>query len=283
MILPTPPKPAPPLSIPKHFWYGPLFAFRDYGMGNCRADVGAMMKKSKLAKLLGSNAVASCTVLFVLAASLPVNAATESAETIRATVRHFVRNHLPANTRNAQIHIDGPAPGLRFPACGHLQLGFFGYSNPYGSQTIAVSCSSPSPWKLYLPVQLAINQNVVVAARPLSADRVISAADLAVVQRDTNGLGGPALTNPQQAIGQVLRFGTLAGQPITTSMLNAPEVVRAGEQVTLYAEGDGIRIATIANAIENGRPGQAILVRNVQSGRVIRGTVTARGTVVVPF
>ena len=262
---------------------GTLFAYRNYDMGNCRADVGTMMKRTNLAKLSGNHAVASCTALLLLVCSLPVSAATESAEAIRATVTRFVRNHLPANISNAQIHVDGPAPGLRFPACDHLQLGFFGYSNPYGNQTVTVSCSSPSPWKLYLPVRLAIKQNVVVAARPLSADRVLSAADLSVVQRDTNGLGGNALSDPQQAIGQVLRFGTLAGQPITTSMLNAPEVVRAGEQVTLYAEGDGIRIATIANAIENGRPGQAILVRNMQSGRVIRGTVTARGAVVVPF
>lgn len=207
----------------------------------------------------------------------------ETPETIRAAVVRFVRNHLPANASTAEIHISGPAPSLHFPTCAHLQLNFFGYGNPYGSQTVAVRCSSPSPWVLYVPVQLSMDQVVVVAAHPLSAGMVLSAADLSVVKRDTTGIGGSTLSNPQQAIGQVLRFGTLAGQPVTTSMLNAPEIVHAGEQVTLYAEGDGIRIATIANAIESGRPGQAILVRNMQSGRVIRGTVTANGTVMVPF
>ena len=241
------------------------------------------MKEIRLAKYGKHHAMLSCIGLLLLACSLPVSAAAENAAVIHAAVMHFVRAHLPANVSHARIHVDGPAPGLRFPGCDHLQLGFFGYGNPYGNQTVMVHCPGPSPWKLYLPVRLTINQSVVVAARSLSAGRVLDAADLSVVQRDTNGLSGGALGSPQQAIGRVLRFGTLAGQPITTSMLDAPEVVHAGEQVTVYAEGDGIRIATIANALENGRPGQAILVRNLQSGRVIRGTVTARGAVVVPF
>lgn len=239
-------------------------------------------------KLGFTNSIKSMVASLLLAAisamvSPCAQAAVENPATIREVVRNFVRAHLPDQSADVHIQLDGPAPGIHFPACSKLKVTYFGYSNPYGNQTVQVLCQSPSPWQLYLPVQIQMDQSVVIASRPLSAGSILQAGDLAVVRRDTSGLGGNTLNSPQEAIGKILRFGTLAGQPITTSMLNAPDVVHAGEQVTLYAEGNGIRIATIADAIESGRPGQSIMVRNLQSGRVIRGTVTAQGHVVVDF
>ena len=207
----------------------------------------------------------------------------ENPETIRSAALNFIRAHLPARSSGMHIHLDGPAPGVHFPACAKLEVSYFGYSNPYGNQTVQVLCQAPATWQLYLPVQIQVDQAVVIAARPLTAGSIIEAGDLAVVRRNTSGLSSSTIRSPQAAIGKILRFGTLAGQPITTSMLNVPDVVHAGEQVTLYAQGDGIRIATIADAIENGRPGQSIMVRNLQSGRVVRGTVTPQGHVVVNF
>ncbi len=239
-------------------------------------------------KLSFTNSIKSMVASLLLAAISAVvspgaQATVENPATIREVVRNFVRAHLPDQSAAIHIQLDGPAPGIHFPACSKLKVAYFGYSNPYGNQTVQVRCQAPSPWQLYLPVQIQMDQRVVIASRPLSAGSILQAGDLAVVRRDTSGLGGNTLNSPQEAIGKILRFGTLAGQPITTSMLNAPDVVHAGEQVTLYAEGNGIRIATIADAIENGRPGQSIMVRNLQSGRIIRGTVTAQGRVVVDF
>ncbi len=224
-------------------------------------------------------------LLSVIFFSMPCQAqgAFENPETIRNVVRTFVRDHLPQQSAGAQILLNGPAQGIHFPVCSKLETHYFGYSNPYGNQTVLVRCTKPVMWQLYLPVQIQMSQSMVIAARPLTAGTILNAGDLTVVRQNANELGGIALDSPQLAIGKVLRFGTLAGQPITSTMLNAPNVVHAGEQVTLFAEGDGIRIATIGDAIENGRPGQSIMVRNLQSGRVIRGTVTAEGHVVVPF
>ncbi|MHB8248614.1 MAG: flagellar basal body P-ring formation chaperone FlgA [Acidithiobacillus sp.] len=207
----------------------------------------------------------------------------ENPEQIRGAVAAFVKAHLPGNAAQAHIVVQGLAEGLHFPACRQMRMGFFGYSNPYGSQTVAVTCTAPSVWTVYIPVQLVMNQAVVVAARPLAAGTVLAADDLSIIQRNASNLASSAVVNPQIAVGQVLRFGVAAGQPILASMLDAPEVVHAGQEITLIAEGDGVRISTIAKAMENGRPGQTILVRNNSSGKVIRGTVDQAGAVLVPF
>ncbi|MHB0888792.1 MAG: flagellar basal body P-ring formation chaperone FlgA [Acidithiobacillus sp.] len=202
---------------------------------------------------------------------------------IRGAVAAFVKAHLPGNAAQAHIVVQGLAEGLHFPACKQMHMGFFGYSNPYGNQTVAVTCTAPSAWTVYIPVQLVMNQAVVVAARPLAAGTVLAADDLSIIQRNASNLAASAVVNPQMAVGQVLRFGVGAGQPILASMLDAPEIVHAGQEITLVAEGDGVRISTIAKAMENGRPGQTILVRNNSSGKVIRGTVDQAGAVLVPF
>lgn len=248
-----------------------------------RSPPGAGRKLSPCGRPGVAASLAAGLGILLTAALAQADSPWENPEQIRGAVAAFVKAHLPANAVQAQIVVQGPAAGLRFPACGRMRMGFFGYGNPYGSQTVAVSCTAPSPWTIYIPVQLVMNQAVVVAARPLGAGTVLAADDLSIIQRNASNLAGSAVVNPQLAVGQVLRFGVAAGQPILASMLDAPEVVHAGQEITLIAEGDGVRISTIAKAMENGRPGQTILVRNNSSGKVIRGTVDRAGAVLVPF
>ncbi|XTI73403.1 flagellar basal body P-ring formation chaperone FlgA [Acidithiobacillus sp. AC3] len=207
----------------------------------------------------------------------------EGMAAINSAVTQFVRQHLPASTRNSEIAVDVPAASVNFPTCTRLQLGYFGYANPFGNQTVAVHCQNPQVWTLYVPVQIRQGSKILIAAHSLSADSVLRASDLDEGVANSEELSGEPLHDPAQAIGQRLRYGVMAGQPILRSMLQQPDLVHAGQLVTLVAQGDGVRIATTAEAIENGKEGQSILVRNVQSGRVLHAIVTSNGSVRVSF
>ena len=205
----------------------------------------------------------------------------ESGDSIRQVVEQFVRSRLPEASRDARITVQGPAAGLHFPRCARLQAQNFGAANPFGAQTVEVSCAAPQAWSLYLPVQVAMPQGAVVAARALSAGHVLVEADLAVVQRDLASLPSGALTAPASAIGQVLQYSVAAGQSITQSMLAGPQLVHDGQSVALVAQGQGVRLVALGKAMENGRQGETILARNVQSGRVVSGVVDASGQILV--
>ncbi|OZB48313.1 MAG: flagella basal body P-ring formation protein FlgA, partial [Thiomonas sp. 14-66-4] len=71
------------------------------------------------------------------------------------------------------------------------------------------------------------------------------------------------------------------GQSITQSMLAGPQLVHDGQSVSLVAQGQGVRLVALGKAMENGRQGQTILARNVQSGRVVSGVVDASGQILV--
>ncbi len=207
----------------------------------------------------------------------------ESAATIRQAVERFVQEQNPNHPAPADLVLSGPPTGVHYPACQRLDVRFFGSGDPYSAQTVAVHCAEPTPWTIYVPVRIVQSQKIVVAAHSLVAGTVLTASDLTLMPGNAASLAGAPLASVAQALGRTLRFGTVAGQPITQSMLAAPIWVHGGDNVTLVAEGDGVRISTLAQAIENGRPGQSILVRNLQSGRVVRGTVTAVATVQAPF
>lgn len=223
-------------------------------------------------------------ILFALCAA-PARAlpAEQSLQSIRSAVEAFVRAGLPAGAAQARIEVQGPAPGLRFPYCTELRTAYFGSPNPYGAQTVEVRCAAPQVWSLYLPVRVDQPQGVVVVVRALQAGHVLTAADLTTVERDSAHLPPGAVGDVQALVGQVLRYSVAAGQPLVRSMLTGPLLVHYGQMVSLVAQGMGVRLVALGQAMADGRVGQSVLVRNVQSGRVVSGVVDAQGQVVVPL
>ncbi len=216
-----------------------------------------------------------------VAQASPAPSATEPAESIRGAVEGFVRAQLPGDAARARIDVQGPAPGLRFPRCEALRTRYFGTPDPYGAQTVEVRCAAPSAWVLYVPVRVDLPQTVLVARRALEAGHTLTADDLSAVERSRSSLPPGAEADSSLVVGQVLRFSVAAGQPIVQGMLTGPQLVRSGQSVDLVAIGPGVRLVALGQAMADGRVGQPVLVRNVQSGRVVTGVVNAQGEVVV--
>ncbi|MCG8530163.1 MAG: flagellar basal body P-ring formation chaperone FlgA [Desulfovibrionales bacterium] len=71
------------------------------------------------------------------------------------------------------------------------------------------------------------------------------------------------------------------GNPIFESDLEAVPVVTKGERVDLVYTGNTIRLTTVAKAMADGRLGELIPVRNLQSKKEVYATVRDNGTVVI--
>jgi len=99
--------------------------------------------------------------------------------------------------------------------------------------TVGVRCTAPKPWKLYVPVQVAIYRPVLVADRPLGRDAVLSAADVRIDERDVAAVHAAYLTDLQQLNGKVLRRSLAEGTLITIDHLNEERIVKRGQSVIL--------------------------------------------------
>ena len=147
-----------------------------------------------------------------------------------------------------------------------------------GQGTVAVSCSSPTPWRLFVPVRARSDVAVLVLARNVQPGEVLVAEDLAVQQRSSTSLPYDYLSNSTQAVGLAMRRTQPAGAVVTAAALEFPEVVRRGELVTLTAGEGAIAVKSEGVALEPARLKQRLKVRSA-SGRVIEGTAEGPGQV----
>jgi flagella basal body P-ring formation protein FlgA len=86
------------------------------------------------------------------------------------------------------------------------------------------------------------------------------------------------LSNREQAVGLAVRRTQPAGAVVTAAALEAPEVVRRGEMVTLTSGSGPISVKSSGVALEPARLNQRLKVRSA-SGRVIEGTAEGPGQV----
>jgi flagella basal body P-ring formation protein FlgA len=147
-----------------------------------------------------------------------------------------------------------------------------------GRGTVVVSCAQPAPWRLFVPVRATNDAIALVLVRNVQPGEVLSAADFEVVRRSSASLPHDYLTDASQAVGLAIRRTQPTGSVVTAAALEAPEVVRRGELVTLTA-GDGpVSVKSEGVALEAARLKQRLKVRSA-SGRVIEGTAEGPGQV----
>ena len=91
----------------------------------------------------------------------------------------------------------------------------------------------------------------------------------------------PVALNPEQVIGKVATRTLLRGKPIALHALREPYLVKKGSQIrVIYAVG-GLIITTYAMSLKSGELGAVIQARNLDSGKIITGTIDADGSMIV--
>jgi len=211
--------------------------------------------------------------------ALAQDTAPQSLDAIRTAVVAFVTGFHGADA-DLEVKPGGLDPRLRLAPCSApLEAAWANGSSQAGRVTVEVRCASQRPWRLYVPTQVALHQEVVVAARPLARGQRLSAADLRRERRDVGRLGGDAVREPQRVLGYVLTRPLGEGRVLDPRLLEAPRLVERGQRVRLLAEGPGIHISMAGDALQAGALGDTVRVRNPASRRVVDAVVSGPGRV----
>ena len=213
------------------------------------------------------------TLLAVCCALSPGLAmAGESTADVTAAVRQAAQALAPPG---AGISL-GPVAGAQYmQPCGTgLSVSMSGNA-PY--EQAAVRCPAPD-WTLYITVTVAQSENVVVAARPVTAGHAFTADDLSLVALPVQQFAGRQVYfDPAQLIGSQADMSLATGMPITSDAVQAPVVVKAGQTVTVNVVSGGVELSLDATAEQTGRIGDTILLTNPSTGRRFSAQVTAGG------
>lgn len=169
---------------------------------------------------------------------------------------------------------------LRLRACdtpleAHLPPG----GRLIGGTTVGVRCPGPSPWSLYVPMQVNVRGEVVIINRSLPRGTVLSSGDLRLERRELNSLHSGYLVDPERAKDMVLRRALSGGTVLTPHMVEPQRLVHRGERVTLISENSVVTVRMAGEAMADGSYGDRVRVRNLSSRRVVEGRVLSAGVV----
>ena len=122
---------------------------------------------------------------------------------------------------------------------------------------------------------LVVVARVTIYPGEVLRESMLSDAVLEIAETDD------AIRGREEAVGKVARRTLFAGGPVSTSSLDERYTIANGSLVQLLYEKPGISIVASGLALQSAREGDAIRVRNVESGLAVTGVVSKAGKVLV--
>lgn len=220
--------------------------------------------------------------LIILAVTTNTALADTTADQLRAAAEQAVHTQYAGNGSRIVIVPTPLSPRLHLAACPHdLQTRMPNRQGTPSRIAVAVSCSgNGSPgWTIQVPVQMQVFRQVLVTTHPLARGDMPGAGDVHTEERDISRLGYGYIESLDQITGHSLNRPMMAGTVLEPGDLNGRETVRAGEEVALIADLDGIEVRTSGIALDSGDTGAHLQVRNGNSGKIVDGIVLAAGQV----
>jgi flagella basal body P-ring formation protein FlgA len=127
--------------------------------------------------------------------------------------------------------------------------------------------------------EVAVYEKILVAEHDLLLEKPIQSADVRLEERRVESGNGRYLTKVDDLAGRVPARIIHAGSAVESAMLQNPIVFNVGAPLTIIANYHGVEVKTDGLAMQRGRIGGEIRVRNVRSGKILRGRVIDAKTV----
>lgn len=153
---------------------------------------------------------------------------------------------------------------------------------PLGRVALRVTIKAPGQRTLDVPVQLDVRhfEDVVVTTKPVTRGHVFSAADLKIGRQDVTLLSGYC-TSLDQLVGQQAKRVFPESQLLRAvdvepeSRVAGPPLVKRRDRVKASARSGVLLVTIVGEAQQDGRVGELIKIKNVDSNTFIYGRVVS--------
>jgi flagella basal body P-ring formation protein FlgA len=144
-----------------------------------------------------------------------------------------------------------------------------------------ISYGAGKHFAIWAKVTVTVHEKQIVAAHDIRQGELIQPADIGIAT-----YSGPlrrlnVLQQTQEVIGKCAARPLIAGSVLTEAMLVLPQDVDKQQLVTVHVQFGASHLETQGIAIEGGRRGDVIKVRNPKTGRVFLARINDSGVVTV--
>lgn len=188
-----------------------------------------------------------------------------------------------STTTEMEIQASPAAAELKYPTCvTPWQITLPQGQRLLGRLNIKISCTSPQ-WSAWQPVLVQGWLPVVVATAPLKTGEEIPVEFLELRKMEVTWTNDNYFTRLADVARSMARYRINAGAVVTAGMLEAPQLVHRGDEVIIEADAGELTVRDTGIALENGRRGATVHVRNSHSGKIIEGIASGNRLVRIPF
>ncbi|WP_224743867.1 MULTISPECIES: flagellar basal body P-ring formation chaperone FlgA [Lysobacter] len=219
-----------------------------------------------------SRALSSIVLAFIVSVAAAPLSATEGT-TDPAAIREAALAALGVTGTGSEAMVDS---ALRLAACSTALQ-----ARPTGPRTVEVHCGDAPGWRVYVPVRVRKEADVVVLTRPVPAGQPITAEHIAMGRRDIAGAGAAVFDDPVEVIGMTAVQGLVPGSALTRTDLANGSLLKRGDPVMLVSRVGGVEVRMSGRALGRAAPGETVAVENLGSRRIIRGRLVGDGLVEV--
>lgn len=132
--------------------------------------------------------------------------------------------------------------------------------------------------RLTCQFRIHLFDTIVVAARSIQARQTLTESDLRVEEQEIGAASDKYYTDIAEAVGLVSSRRLSPGQPILRTMVKKPQIIKSGDLITIVAHVNGVEVKMEGMALQPGREGEFIRVRNTLSRKVLRVKVIDEAT-----
>jgi len=129
--------------------------------------------------------------------------------------------------------------------------------------------------------EVQIFDEVMVTSRPLAYLEAITTENVRLERREIGTLFTRPFTKIEEVADRQAARAIQVNQILTPTMVQLPQVVRPGSPVTLVYESARLRVEAAGQAVEGGKVGDVIRVKNLSSGQILEGQVTSSRIVII--
>jgi len=205
----------------------------------------------------------------------------ENIEQLRIKVAQFLTDEYnQSKASKVEVKVGTLDDRLRLAQCNQkLALTLQDTIHNGGNINVQVECKGSSHWTILVPALAIVYRPVAVANRNLQRGDIVTSGDITLDVKDMSGLRIGFVLEPENIAGKEIKFPMNKGEAFRTSVLDAPLVIKRGEEVTVEAIAGGIKVLTTGTAVTDGRLGQQMRVKNNQSERIVTAKVVGPGRV----
>jgi flagella basal body P-ring formation protein FlgA len=151
------------------------------------------------------------------------------------------------------------------------------------SFTLSIQVAGKVAKQLHGTATIAVAQEVVSLVRPVAQGEIITADAVSRTQVQVTQPLRQVVTQPADVIGKHARRSLAGNAPLSTQDVTTVPVVHRGGMVRIVLESPLIKMSTPGEALEAGKPGDTIRVKNTSSNREVRAQVIDKQTVRIPL